>query len=245
MRKPQGAKEIWSNQTIESAISEVIRTIRRYERTDSGPALFPGGITKIRLNVTVTGMGSFEVEVSGPDRATNRSYQERSEVVDWLFYKLPLPTLSIGDLNLAPNAKAAAEALQKEFPDDVFFTSGRRTVMQQASAMAPNVAANRNWIKETYVQSPERDELQSWVDNHPEASDAKQIADGLGGVMNGWDEGRQRKFSRHITGDAFDVRPVAGAVGDRIKGRMPMLPHVNKVFFKEGGLEIWHAQFDA
>src|SRR6185503_21125015 len=64
-------------------------------------------------------------------------------------------SLSGNDLGLVDYAQEAADELQAEFPD-VVFTSGRRTVSQQANAMAGNVVQNRNWIAETYVASQER-----------------------------------------------------------------------------------------
>lgn len=59
----------------------------------------------------------------------------------------------IDALNLSEIAKkAAAYELQKRHPS-VSFTSGPHDKPGQASAMAGNVVLNRNWIKETHVQS--------------------------------------------------------------------------------------------
>lgn len=151
---------------------------------------------------------------------------------------------SIDDLGLGASAKAAAESLLKQFPADVKFTSGRRTISQQAAAMAPNIVKRRRWVEETYKDTPQRAALQKWVDDHPEATTGAAIAAGLAGVMSSWTATQQRNFSRHITGDAFDVQPVAGAQGDKIKQAIAKLPKLNWHTFSEGGLEIWHAQFD-
>ena len=151
---------------------------------------------------------------------------------------------TIPELNLAPSAKAAAEQLQKQFPSHVRFTSGRRDIAGQARAMAPNVVKHRQWIAQTYKDTPQRAALQTWVDSHPEAKDAATIAVGLEGVMNSWTADQQRNFSRHITGDAFDIAPVAGIVGQQIKDAIPKLPKYLWHTFTEGGLEIWHVQFN-
>lgn len=152
---------------------------------------------------------------------------------------------SIADLDLAPSAKAGAEALLAQFPSDVKFTSGRRNIADQARAMAPNIVKNRKWIKETYADTPQRAALQAWVDGNPQAKDASTIASGLEGVMKSWTTEQQRNFSRHIVGDAFDLAPVAGDIGNKIKAAIPKLPKYQWHTFSEGGLEIWHVQFQA
>lgn len=86
--------------------------------------------------------------------------------------------------------------------------------------------------------------MQRWVDDNPAANTAAAIAAGLQNVMNSWTNGQQRNFSRHITGDAFDVQPVAGVQGEKIKQAIAKLPNLNWHTFQEGGLEVWHAQFD-
>jgi hypothetical protein len=149
----------------------------------------------------------------------------------------------IGDLNLTASAKAAAEQLLKAHPE-VIFTSGRRDVNQQASAMAGNVVKNRKWIEQTYVPSDERTQLQTWVDTHPAAVSAADIAAGLAGIMNAWTDAQRANISRHFSGQAFDVQPVAGEAGAAIKATIQKLPKLRKFLDKEGGLIIWHADFE-
>jgi hypothetical protein len=149
---------------------------------------------------------------------------------------------SISNLDLSGHAKSGAEALLAAHPD-VVFTSGRRSVQQQAHAMAGNVLGNRNWIRDTYAESPERYELQTWVDTHPEALTRDQITAGLRTVMNGWNDTRKVRLSRHFAGLAFDVRPVAGAGGDSIKTTIRALPYLRRFLDSEGGMVIWHAEF--
>lgn len=150
---------------------------------------------------------------------------------------------SIADLDLAPSAKAAAAALLAQFPSDVKFTSGRRGIADQARAMATNVVKKRMWIAETYADTAQRAALQAWVDANPEAKDAAAISAGLEGVMRSWTADQQRNFSRHIIGDAFDLAPVAGDIGKKIKAAILNLPNYQWHTFSEGGLEIWHVQF--
>src|SRR6185295_18754109 len=93
--------------------------------------------------------------------------------------------MKIEDLNLAPVAEAAARLLQQKRPN-IVFTSGRRTVFEQARAMASNIVAsgNRRWIEQTYAKSDVRDALQGWVDAHPRATTQDQLARGLETTMN-------------------------------------------------------------
>ena len=125
----------------------------------------------------------------------------------------------------------------------VVFTSGRRTVKQQAKAMAGNVSANRKWIEQTYVASPQRTKLQKWVDEHPKAKSKADIAAGLESIFETFTDAQKNQFSRHITGQAFDLQPVPGAAGKKIKDTIRSLPKLRKFLEKEGGLVRWHADF--
>ncbi len=89
--------------------------------------------------------------------------------------------MTIEELQLEPVAKAAAERLHSKFPQLVF-TSGRRTVPQQAHAMASNIVAlrDRKWIGKTYLAGAK---LQAWVDAHPNVTSVDTIANGLERVM--------------------------------------------------------------
>ncbi len=53
---------------IQATLSGVLGTLAGDGHAAKLPALFPGGITKIRLNVNVQSW-AFEIEVSGPDPA--------------------------------------------------------------------------------------------------------------------------------------------------------------------------------
>ncbi|NCT77659.1 hypothetical protein DZ886_002175 [Pseudomonas aeruginosa] len=238
-KTPARSSRTTLGRTLAQELSDVLRVVREH------PAAFPQGADRTRISLSLESGARLELEVTG--RAwTGPSDEEDGHVC--LFHELEEPTFesffSVDDLGLAPTAKAGAQSLQAQFPNDVKFTSGRRSIERQASAMAPNVVQNRKWIEQTYKASPQRAALQKWVDDNPTATTAAAIAAGLQGVMNSWTEAQQRNFSRHITGDAFDVQPVAGAQGEKIKQAIAKLPKLNWHTFQEGGLEIWHAQFE-
>src|SRR5215470_3417365 len=149
---------------------------------------------------------------------------------------------SIDDLGLIEHAKSGAQALRSQFPN-IVFTSGRRGVDQQASAMAGNVVRKRKWIEQTYRASPQRNALQKWVDTHPEATTRAAITAGLKGVMDGWTDAQKARFSQHLGGLAFDVKPVSQDAA-KIKAFIRRLPHLHQFLDREGGLTIWHAGFD-
>jgi hypothetical protein len=154
-----------------------------------------------------------------------------------------MATNKTAELDLVDYAKAAADALLAKHPE-VKFTSGRRNAEEQASAMAGNVVTKRKWIRDTYADTPQRAALQKWVDEHPKAKTKKAIAAGLLSVMNTWSDKQKGKLSRHFSGQAFDVQPVSGAAGTKIKKTIRALPNLRKFLEKEGGLVRWHADFE-
>jgi len=217
----------------QSLTQQLASTFSLIERGSVFPKFYPHGVTKIHLRLKV-GNAEVDFEMSGPDRAA---------VLPGGGAHVAMADLSIDDLDLQPNAKAAAEQLAEAHPS-VVFTSGRRTVEEQADAMAGNVVSNRKYIEQTYAASSERDTLQKWVDDHPEATTQPDISAGLQGIMNGWSDAQKRKLSLHFSGEAFDVKPVGGSGGDAIKKTIKNLPKLRKFLESEGGLIIWHAEFN-
>jgi len=144
-------------------------------------------------------------------------------------------------LNLAATARTAAYALKKAHPA-VSFTSGRRDKADQARAMASNVVKNRQWIEETYAKSDLRKQCQDWVDANPDKKTQAEIAEGLLSVFNNASDADLGKFSKHLSGDAFDVQPV-DKDADAIKKTIRGLTGLDKFLDTEGGLVRWHAQF--
>ena len=144
-------------------------------------------------------------------------------------------------LDLADTAREAAYALKEAHPA-VKFTSGRRDKHDQARAMASNVVNNRNWIEQTYAISTLRTKCQEWVDNNPDKITQSDIAAGLLSVFNSATDADLGKFSKHLSGEAFDVQPVEKDA-DAIKATIRRLPGLSKFLDTEGGLVRWHAQF--
>jgi len=144
-------------------------------------------------------------------------------------------------LDLAPTARTAAYALKKAHPS-VKFTSGRRNKEDQARAMAGNVAKNRKWIEETYANSPLRKKCQDWVNGNPKKTTQAEIAEGLLSVFNAATDDDLGKFSKHLSGMAFDVQPVTEDA-EKIKATIRSLSGLDKFLDTEGGLVRWHAQF--
>jgi len=150
---------------------------------------------------------------------------------------------AIEALALAPLARAAAYALKARHPH-VVFTSGRRDKASQARAMAANVVLNRRWIRETYLDHAACRACQRWVDDHPEATTKEAIAIGLLAVLEALADADLAHLSKHLSGEAFDVKPIpAHAGGDAVKATLRALPGLTKFLEREGGLVRWHAQF--
>jgi hypothetical protein len=149
--------------------------------------------------------------------------------------------MTIEEMNLEPIAEQAARLLLQKHPN-IQFTSGRRGVTQQAHAMAANIVSlhDRKWIGKTYIAGAK---LQAWVGSHPEAVTVDQLTAGLAATMNGMSEAERLKISRHLTGRAFDIRPVTQNA-EAIKKDIRELPGLNKFLEKEGGHVRWHAQFE-
>jgi hypothetical protein len=144
-------------------------------------------------------------------------------------------------LGLVETARAAAYALKKNHPT-IKFTSGRRNKDDQARAMAQNVVLNRKWIEETYGKSKARDACQKWLDDHPDKTTQDAIEAGLQSVLDGLTDAEVRRLSKHLAGEAFDVKPVRKDA-ETIKATIRGLPGLKKFLEKEGGLVRWHAQF--
>src|SRR5262249_4203593 len=120
-------------------------------------------------------------------------------------HALPPPLdAEIEDLELGARARRAAYALKKAHPS-ITFTSGRRGKQEQAAAMAANVVENRRWIEQTYAASAIRTRCQDWIDGHPDAKSADDIADGLRSVLDAATDKELAYLSRHLSGDAFDI----------------------------------------
>ncbi|MBE2260944.1 MAG: hypothetical protein IAE88_18965 [Rhodobacteraceae bacterium] len=227
-------------QSFVQVFSEVLTVIRR------NAECFPRRVRRARLAISLASGERLEIELTGDDELEAALTAAPGDPRHAFEYAAAgfAGFKDIPDLQLRASAEAAAQKLLAQFPNDVKFTSGRRSISQQAAAMAENVVKNRNYIESTYRDTPERAQLQQWVDDHPAATKAPEIAAGLESVMNAWTPAQQQNISRHVTGDAFDIQPVAGPQGAKIKDAIKKLPKLNWYTFVEAGLPIWHAQFD-
>jgi hypothetical protein len=148
--------------------------------------------------------------------------------------------MTIEEMQLAPVAKTAATILKARHPQ-IEFTSGRRDIRQQAHAMASNIVAlhDRKWIGKTYLAAIK---CQACVDQNPQAVTVDALTDCLEETMKAMPEAELMKISRHLTGRAFDVKPVT-ANAEAIKADIRKLPGLHKFLDREGGHVRWHAQF--
>lgn len=92
------------------------------------------------------------------------------------------------------------------FPDAIF-SRGIRTLRDQCRDMAENVSQNRMWILETYKASKPAIAAHAWVIANKHVRAVGDIADGLEFVLRTFSPLELEALSRHLTGDAFDIRP--------------------------------------
>ena len=152
----------------------------------------------------------------------------------------------------------AAQKLLLVFPF-VTFTSGRRSLEQQAEVMAENIlkSGNRGWIRQTYLHAAD---LQAWLDLHPEVQDEDGLREGFLSVMAAMPAGTQNRISAHLTGMAVDLKPLEKLmVGPGItekawvpteQGRQVIewirnYHGTDKFLTREGGLRRFHWQVKA
>jgi hypothetical protein len=143
-------------------------------------------------------------------------------------------------LNLEPQAEQAAVSLRQASPG-VIFTSGRRSLADQARAMASNVVGGggKNWVTNTYAHSAVRDAIQAWINKNwsQVKSNREAVANGILEILNA-NVPASYSFSRHLTGLAFDVQP--GSTTEKA------INALHGHFIKnEGGLVRWHIDFNA
>jgi hypothetical protein len=147
---------------------------------------------------------------------------------------------------LNPTAAGVARAFLAAHPDATL-TSGKRSVQDQARAMAENVAQNSAWIQETYLVS----DLSTALQNHvwalaPGDRTQQSLQDGFTAILLLATPDELRHLSFHLAGDAFDVAPD----GDQSKldtlGQLLATAVASgaggKLLTREGGLTRWHMQ---
>lgn len=236
---PPKASHISISKEGGDVVSMLTSVLNRVEAQSHSQKFFPYGINKVSISLSTPGGASFDVTIEGP---SSGAHQLVAQMGEHELFGLSITAWDIPDLNLAPNAKAGAESLKKEFGSSIVFTSGRRSVKDQCRVMAQNIVStgNRKWIEETYVAGKE---LQQWVDNNPDADTVFELQAGLESVMNSWDDKKLAKISYHLSGGAFDIQPVLGSDGGKIKSAIKNLKNLNRFLDGENGVAVWHLQF--
>jgi hypothetical protein len=136
----------------------------------------------------------------------------------------------IDGLDLQSDVADAAHALKTAIPA-VHFTSGRRTLEEDSSAVAGNIVANRHYV-DIFVNSRPKRLIKAWVDAHPTAT-KEEITGAIVKILEPMNETERSYWSLHVAGRAFDVSPSSCTLAD-----------VRKVFPNALGEDThWHVQF--
>jgi hypothetical protein len=136
----------------------------------------------------------------------------------------------IDGLELQGDVGDAAKELRRQVPA-VQFTSGRRTLEEDCSAVAKHIADDPGYV-DIFVNSRPKRLIKAWVEKHPKATRA-EIANGLAEILEPMDDTERSYWSLHLGGRAFDVSSSSAT-----------LTQVRKVFpqaLSEEG--HWHVQF--
>ncbi len=120
-------------------------------------------------------------------------------------------------------------------------TSGKRTIEDQAAAMAANQHRRRTWIEETYKDSVAKRACLEWCKAHPRAT-RTALQSGLLSVLRGLLPSELAGISLHLSGDAFDVQPEKARPEIAEWLRIQALKLGGKFIENEGGLLRWHWQ---
>ena len=162
-------------------------------------------------------------------------------------------SLTIEQMQLAPNARRAAQMLGETHPG-IVFTSGRRDLRGQARAMAENTIRHGvGWLNSTYKDKEMVGQLEEWMEANLDKTASKlQMTEGFYQTLVTLQSGRLTQFP-HCRGDAFDIqcpRFADGRIDEQsvslIKRTIEALPvelGLQLILTHEGSLRIVHAQF--
>lgn len=143
-------------------------------------------------------------------------------------------------LGLRGDALAVALAVKARWPF-VVFTSGHRSLEEQANAMAGNVLRSRGWIHVTYLPSKVRDACHEWVLKARHVRTRADLAFGLLMILRQHTPEEVSRLTLHVTGDAFDIDPNAPA--DCVEFLRAEARRLDGKFLeREGGIKILHWQ---
>jgi formylglycine-generating enzyme required for sulfatase activity len=148
-------------------------------------------------------------------------------------------------LNLTGSALYAATKIKEKFPN-VVFTGGTRTLDSQAKAVAQNIyrSSNSGWVGATYTDSAFIRKLnKAIIDNWASIKGNESlILQTVNNVFNS-DNAGARSMSKHLSGYAFDLR-VNCVNYNELNSFLKTLPGFSKFLTKEGGLDVWHIEFN-
>lgn len=163
-------------------------------------------------------------------------------------------SLTIEQMRLAPNAAFAAQIVKERHPT-VIFTSGRRDVREQASAMAANtIRYGVGWLGETYKNREMVDQLERWMEQNLEKTASLALmADGFYETIMATQAGQLTQFP-HCRGDAWDIQCPRFADGRIDEGEvsqvrrtietLPVSLGLQLILTREGQHRVIHAQFN-
>lgn len=119
---------------------------------------------------------------------------------------------------------ALIATIQREFPDAKIRITGRgRTVLRQAELMVQRRRQNRQQFLSTYRPAPHITEMDQWVSNHPQATEAQAVAAFVDIINRARRNGAT--VSNHLSDTARDISIPAGgpAVQAQILQRIKQL----------------------
>jgi hypothetical protein len=149
-------------------------------------------------------------------------------------------SLTIAECHLAPVMELRARELELAFPGLITFTSGRRTLHEQAQAMAVNhVQDPQSYLVRQYIHASDFLHALSGLDHYS----VDEITEAIYAILVA------RPFlvsSPHLDGNAVDLRPMelptgqptihGGEVIEWIRAR----PETTDFRTREGKLRRWH-----
>jgi hypothetical protein len=158
---------------------------------------------------------------------------------------VPSPSGSpLGQQSRPPNIDALVARIQHDFPNAHIRITGRgRTVQRQAELMEERRVANRSQFLHVYLPARHITEMDTWVTNHPDASEDDTVA-AFVDIIN---RARQRGavVSNHLSDRARDISIPQGGrdFRNQIRSRFQQLgAHVIDEHGATGGPH-WHIDY--
>jgi hypothetical protein len=152
-------------------------------------------------------------------------------------------SLTIAELDLAPVMERRARELELAFPGQVTFVSGRRTLHEQAAAMAANHLLDPGgYLVRNYFHAAE---LLYDLTQHPDADTIEEVTEVFFQRLTA---NPDLVKSPHLTGDAVDLRRMEQSdgtptvPGQAVIAWIQVCPDTVDFRMREGTLRRWHWQ---